>query len=100
MDPENILGGISECNIFSLGAREGDDRLFLCAPRDCSKSNEVDETGDRVTVAVGSPIHIQKSGNLCIPSQDESKLLHPKQVAKDTFHGLHMSGSWHFKELR
>ena len=32
VDPEDILHGMSECDIFGFGARESDNGLFLGAP--------------------------------------------------------------------
>jgi len=78
VDPEDILCGISECNIFRFSAREGDNGLFLGAPRDSAKTDEVSEAGDGMTVILGCPVSIQKSGDGRVASQNKFELLRSK----------------------
>ena len=75
VDPKYILCSVSECDIFRFGARESDNGLFLGTPRDGSKTNKVGESGNGVTVTLGCPVGIRKSGDGHVASQNELELL-------------------------
>ena len=58
MNPDNVLSGMREGNIFSLCARKSDNWLLLGAPRDGTKTDEEGVARNGMAMKVGSPVRV------------------------------------------
>jgi len=52
VDPDDILGSMGECNVFSFRARKGNDRLLLSTPRNGTETDEIGESRNGVAVTL------------------------------------------------
>jgi hypothetical protein len=65
MNPQ-VLQRMNECNIFSFGAGKSDDWPLLATPGHDTSSNEVDKSGDRMSVNIRGPISIGVASNFAV----------------------------------